>query len=178
MTLTKNENSDTFDQEKFREIVHFFIHKTSGIPNVGKTVLYKLHYFSDFDYYEINEIKMTNERYSKIEHGPAPRHFNQIVDELIADNKIEQKTMDYFGHMQIRYCSLREPELTHLNATELRHLENTLCKYSTMNATQIEALSHKDLPWQATEQNEDINYDLVFYRDPEMSVRDYPNDGD
>lgn len=167
-----------FNKEKFKEIVHYFIHKTSGQSNVGKTVLYKLHYFSDFNYYELFEKQMTGERYSKIDHGPAPRHFNQIVEELIDEGKIEQKNTEYFGHQQIRYISLIEPKLNSLNAIELKHLEDTICEYSTMNATKIEAISHKDLPWQATEYNDDIDYDLVFYRDPEMSVREYPDDRD
>jgi uncharacterized phage-associated protein len=121
---------------------------------------------------------MTGERYSKIEHGPAPRHFNQIVEELIEEGMVEQKNTDYFGHQQIRYISLQEPKFNFLNANELKHLEDTVCEYSTMNATKIEAISHKDLPWQATEFNEDIDYDLVFYRDPEMSVREYQDDPD
>lgn len=42
-----------------------------------------------------------------------------------------------------------------------------------MNASQISEYSHGDMPWRATKDYEDINYELVFYRDPKYSVRKY-----
>ncbi|MCQ2356060.1 MAG: hypothetical protein MJ014_03435, partial [Methanocorpusculum sp.] len=65
--------------------------------NVGKTVLFKLFYFNDFTYYvtyyELHEVKMTGENYSKLEHGPAPRHFDTVVTRLKEDMVIiEEKS--------------------------------------------------------------------------------------
>ena len=58
-----------------------------------KKVLYKLLYFNDFNYYELHEVKMTGENYSKLEHGPAPRHFDTVVTRLKEDMVIiEEKS--------------------------------------------------------------------------------------
>ncbi|NTW30226.1 MAG: helix-turn-helix domain-containing protein, partial [Candidatus Moranbacteria bacterium] len=38
--------------EKFKQVLLYVLEKTAGKPNVGMTVLYKLLYFIDFDYYE------------------------------------------------------------------------------------------------------------------------------
>ena len=38
--------------EKLREVLLYVIEKVGAKPNVGETVLYKLLYFIDFDYYE------------------------------------------------------------------------------------------------------------------------------
>ena len=45
-----------------------------------------------------------------------------------------------------------------------------------MNASQVSAISHADLPYIATKDNSPIKYELVFYRDPQMSVREYQDD--
>ena len=45
-----------------------------------------------------------------------------------------------------------------------------------MNGSQIEALSHKDTPWEIAEPHKNLDYEMVFYRDPSMSVREYADD--
>ena len=165
-----------FNIEKFKQIVHYIIHKTSEYPNVGKTVLYNLLYFNDFDFYELYEKKITGEVYANIEHGPAPRHFIEVADELIQEGKIQQIESRYYGRTQARYRSISQPDLSLLDATELTHIEQVICKYGSMNATQIEAFSHQDTPWKATKNNENIDYELVFYRDPITAVRVYADD--
>ncbi|MCX6717225.1 MAG: helix-turn-helix transcriptional regulator, partial [Candidatus Taylorbacteria bacterium] len=38
--------------EKFKEVLLYILSRVGGKPNVGETVLYKLLYFIDFDFYE------------------------------------------------------------------------------------------------------------------------------
>lgn len=165
-----------FNPEKFKQVLHYIISKTESSLNVGKKVLYKLLYFTDFNYYELKEEKLMGEVYSKLKHGPAPRHFSEIVTELKKAGLIEERHIQYHNYKQIKYNSLQSPDLSLLNATELRHLDDTLCRYASMNGSQIEALSHKDVTWIASKMNDNLNYELVFYRSPEMSVREYCND--
>jgi len=173
--LKKNRDKN-FNAEKFKQVLHFFIDRTSSYDNIGKKALYKILYFNDFDYYELFEEKLTGEVYSKLEHGPAPRHFEEIVKELKEEGKIVETKADYYGHTQIRYISQTQPGISLLSADELEHLENTLSRYSKMNGSKIEALSHKDIPWEAAEINKNLDYELVFYRPSDMSVREYPDD--
>ncbi len=53
-------------------MLHYIIYSVGNLPHIGKTVLWKLMYFSDFDYYELYEKHLTGEQYRKLEHGPAP----------------------------------------------------------------------------------------------------------
>ena len=48
---------------KFRNILLYILGKCAGKPNVGETVLYKLLYFSDFNYYELYEEHLSGARY-------------------------------------------------------------------------------------------------------------------
>ena len=165
-----------YNPQKFKQVLHYFIDETSSFDNIGKKALFKLLYFNDFDYYELFEEKLTGEVYAKLQHGPAPRHFNDIIKELKEEGKIEEKRTAYFGKPQIRYISLTRPYISFLNAQELEHMEETICRYGKMNGSRIEALSHEDIPWKSADMNKNLDYEVVFYRSPEMSVREYPDD--
>ncbi len=66
-----------FNIEKFKQVLHYIIHQCGSLENVGKTVLFKILYFTDFDYYELYEEKLTGEPYRKLPLGPAPVHFEE-----------------------------------------------------------------------------------------------------
>ena len=166
----------SFNSKKFKQVLEYIISKTSCLPNVGKTVIWKILYFVDFDFYELYEQNFTGENYFKLEHGPAPKHFDQIIDELIVEGKVKVIETSYGQYTQTRYIPLIEPDLSLLNGNELQYLENEIVKYSHLNATQISDTSHKDMPYRATEDMKEIDYELVFYRESLTSVREYLDD--
>ena len=49
----------TLQVKKFKNILLYILEHCAGKPNVGETVIYKLLYFSDFNYYEIYEEHLT-----------------------------------------------------------------------------------------------------------------------
>ena len=53
-----------------------------------------------------------------------------------------------------------------------------LAQMGDWSAAIISDYSHRDMPWLATRDGEEINYELVFYREPPYSVRYYGNDTD
>lgn len=161
---------------KFKQVLHYIIHNCGCAPNIGKTVMWKILYFSDFDYYELFEEPLTGETYFKLPHGPAPSDFDFAISELIQERKVEAVDSKFGKYDQKRFLSCEKPDVSLLSATELQHIENTISKYSHMNASQVSAISHADLPYIATNDNQLIDYELVFYRDPQMSVREYQND--
>ena len=172
----KKTRDKNFDAKKFKQVVHFFISRTSSLDNIGKKALFKILYFNDFNYYELHEKKLTGEVYSKLPHGPAPRHFDEIVTELKEEGKVVETKATYYNRTQIRYLSATKPDVSLLDANELEHLEDTLCRFGSMNGGQIEALSHRDTPWEIAKPNKNLDYEMVFYRDPSMSVREYADD--
>jgi hypothetical protein len=44
---------------------------------------------------------------------------------------------------------------------------------SDWSALAITNFAHKDLPWLATKEGEEIHYELAFYRETPFSVRNY-----
>jgi uncharacterized phage-associated protein len=165
-----------FDMEKFKEVLHYVIHKCGHLENVGKTVLFKILYFLDFDYYELFEEPLTGESYRKLEHGPAPVHFDRVVKELENEDIVEICDIEIGKYTQHKYISLKEPKLDLLTGNELKIIDEDIARYSTMNATRISEFSHGDLPYKATRDGEIIDYELVFYRDSLFSAREYEDE--
>ncbi len=162
--------SNSFDKDKFETVLLYIIRRCQNIPSFGKTVLFKLLYFSDFDFYELKRNSITGESYRKIDHGPAPCHFDMIVKKLKTNGKIKEVKGTYCGSTQIKFIPFTEPDLSVLSAEELNTINDVIIKLSHMTANKISKFSHNDMPWAATKDKEIINYDLVFYRTPVYSV--------
>ena len=165
-----------FDKEKFKQVLHYIIHQCGSLENVGKTVLYKILYFTDFDYYELYEEKLTGELYRKLPLGPAPIHFEEVMEKLEHKGKIQQFPIMRGKFEQQKFLALKKPSMDSLTGKEVQVIEEDIARYVSMNAAQISAFSHRDMPYKATEEGDIIDYELVFYRDPLFSVREYEDD--
>lgn len=60
---------------KFKQVLLYILNKVGAKPNVGQTVIYKLLYFIDFDYYELFEEQLMGLTYIKDTYGPTPVDF-------------------------------------------------------------------------------------------------------
>jgi len=143
------------------------------IENIGETVIYKLLYFMDFDFYEKYEEQLIGATYQKNKYGPTPIEFAKIVEQMTAHEEIMKVKSEYFNYPQTKYLPLRTPDLTKLTATEVEVIDDVLNRLSDMNASQISAYSHGDVPWVTTNDGDAIEYESVFYRTPPYSVRAY-----
>jgi transcriptional regulator with XRE-family HTH domain len=161
--------------DKFKKALLYILSKVGGKPNIGQTVLYKLLYFIDFDYYEKFEEQLIGARYIKNTHGPTPIAFTKIINELEHEGKLETIKSKFYKYDQTKY--LVNPNetinLSGLSGTEIAHIDWELNRLSDLTATQISALSHKDTPWLVAKEKETMDYEYVFYRPEETSVREY-----
>lgn len=162
--------------KKFKEVLLYILNKVGSKPNIGETVLYKLLYFIDFNFYEKYEEQLIGATYIKNHYGPTPIEFKKIVEKMIKNKEIVKVEHEYFQYPQTKYLPLRQPDLSVLKAHELEMIDSVLDRLSDLNASLISEYSHKDVPWLVTKDNEIIDYETVFYRTPEFSVRDYGED--
>ena len=154
-----------FDKEKFKMTLHYIINKCGFRNTVGRTVLHKLLYFSDFNYYEKYGQSITNETYTKKERGPVPIHFEEAIAELIDENKVRPgKRRLPCGKVMNRYFSLMEGEID-LKKEELVIINKVIKDLSHLNGKQIGEYSLRDAPVKKTDDGEIIQYDLVSLRD-------------
>ena len=159
--------------QKFREILLYILNKVGAKENIGETVIYKLLYFIDFDFYEKYEEQLVGATYKKNQYGPTPIEFAKIVEQMVKKGEIEKVKSDYFSYPQTKYLPRIKPDLTKLKANEIEVIDDVLNRLSDMNASQISVYSHSDVPWVTTGEGEVIEYESVFYRTPPYSVRAY-----
>ncbi len=166
--------------DKFKSILLYILKKVGGKPNIGMTAIYKLLYFIDFDYYEKYEEQIMGLKYKKNHFGPTPVIFEKIIEEMINCNQIERIKSKYYQHEQTKYLinPQVEPDLSILNGQEKEHIDWELQRLSDLNAKVLSDLSHKDVPWLSAKQGEQLDYEAVFYRTVDTSVRDYHDDED
>lgn len=164
--------------EKFKQVFLYILTKVGAKPNVGQTVLYKLLYFIDFDYYELYEKQLMGLSYIKNNFGPTPVDFAKLVKQMENDGQIEELKTKFFQHDMTKYLPLVEPNLDLLTARELEFIDTELEKHSSKTATELSNYSHKDIPWIGAKDREILDYESVFYRTPETSVRAYQEEED
>jgi transcriptional regulator with XRE-family HTH domain len=161
-----------YQVERFKQVLLYLLERCGGKPNVGETVIYKLLYFADFNFYELFEEQLTGATYRKLQHGPVPLEFKDIVNEMIGNGELQIMDGSYCGFKQRRYIPLKKADLNQLSAAEKTVLDSVVERFSDKSATWLSNYSHDDIPWKATAEKEVIDYELVFYRTPAYSVRD------
>lgn len=159
--------------QKFKEVLLYILNKVGSKPNIGETVIYKLLYFIDFDFYEKYEEQLIGATYKKNQYGPTPIQFAKIVEQMVKKGEIEKVKSDYFSYPQTKYLPRVKPDLTKFKANEIEVIDDVLNRLSDMNGSQISAYSHSDVPWVTTGDGEVIEYESVFYRTLPYSVRAY-----
>jgi transcriptional regulator with XRE-family HTH domain len=158
--------------EKFKEVLIYVLSKVGSKPNVGESVLYKLLYFIDFNFYEKYEEQLIGATYIKNNYGPTPTEFDKIVEDMEGKDLTKVRGR-YFQYPQTKYLPLRAPDLTKITALEQKVIDDVLNSLSDMNAKQISDYSHNDVPWLTAENGEVIDYESAFYRTPPYSMREY-----
>ncbi len=158
--------------EKFKEALLYILKQVGSKPNIGQTVLYKLLYFIDFNFYEKYEEQLNGATYQKNHYGPTPIEFAKIIDEMEGVD-LETVKSKYFQKDQTKYLPRREADLSKFKGHEIDMINEVIKELSDMNATQISDYSHKDVPWLTTDDGEIIDYESVFYRETPYSVRSY-----
>jgi transcriptional regulator with XRE-family HTH domain len=161
---------------KFKNVILYILERCAGKPNVGETVIYKLLYFSDYNYYELYEEHLTGAKYRKLPYGPVPQKFDVIINQMIDTGQIQRVKTEYHGYRQTRFLPLIKANLTELKASEKEIIDRVIEQMSDWSAAAISNYSHNDMPWVASKEGEEINYELAFYRAAPYSVRNYENE--
>ena len=168
--------SSELNAQKFKEVLLYVLEKVGAKPNIGETALFKLLYFIDFDFYEKHGQSITGVTYMKNHHGPTPKQFKVVTDEMIESSELERVRSKYFQYDQKKYLPRRKADLNFLSAVETEQIDDVSARLSDKNGSELRAYSHDDVPWIATDDQSDIDYELVFQRTQPYSQRDHEMD--
>ena len=157
--------------EKLEQALLYILNKVGSKPNIGETVIYKLLYFIDFNFYEKYEEQLIGATYIKNKFGPTPVEFKKVVDDMVRKGEIELVKSNYFQYPQRKYLPLKSFDLRQFKAHEIETINEVLFNLSDKTAAELSEYSHRDVPWITAEEGKPIDYEAVFYRTPEYSVR-------
>lgn len=165
--------------EKFKEVLLYILERIGARPNIGEAVVCKLMYFIDFDYYEKFEEQLIGAKYIKNHFGPTPVAFPEIIKQMETDGDLVHVTKRYFQHEQKKYLPLRKSKLqesSFFSAREKELIDWEIERFKDFNATKMRDYSHKDVPWIGADDLQLIDYEAVFSRTDEFSVRQYDDE--
>lgn len=162
--------------EKFKEVLLYILERIGARPNIGEGVVCKMMYFIDFDFYEKFEEQLMGAKYIKNHFGPTPVAFPEIVKQMEEDGDLAPVIKKYFQHDQKKYLPRRKADLSNFSACEKDLIDWEIGRFKDFNATKIKEYSHKDVPWIGTKDLQSIDYEAVFSRTDEFSVRQYDDD--
>ena len=154
----------------FRQVILYVLDKVGGKPNIGETVLHKLFYFIDFDYYEKFEENLMGETYIKNGYGPTSVNLARILDCMEQEGAVRKTERVYHNDRQRKYHPIGQADIDLLRARDIQHIDQVLARLSDMSATELSEYSHNDIPWKCAHYGKPIPYETVFYRDDSYSV--------
>ncbi len=159
--------------EKFKQTLLYILNKVGSRPNIGQTALYKLLYFIDFDYYEKYEKPLIGAKYIRNTYGPTPVSFVKIIKDMEGAGQLVTVKSKRFAYDQTKYVPAVNPDVSVFNGQELQHIDDEITRLAHLSARELSDLSHIDTPWRAAGEKQSLNYEHVFYRPTETTVRTY-----
>lgn len=154
------------NEKKYQNAILYFTSNIGQGAVWGKKKLYKLFYFLDFDFFEKYEKPITGDIYHKLQMGPAPSYFDAIAEELKKKGSIDisSRTTGAGYNNTIVYKALKLPDMSVFTQDEINMLKRIIKLYGDKTGLELETLTHKEAPYLAVEDGEEIPYELAHYR--------------
>ncbi len=157
---------------KYKNAILYLCSQLGGSVR-GKKKLAKLLYYIDFDRYEFNESAktVTGDTYEAWRMGPVPKHYMEIVAKLEKEGGLEAcPTEGELGYSPTEvYSASAQPDMSVFDEDDKIILQRVVSRYGNLSGKQLEDLTHAEAPFVATEQSEEILFDLAFYRGTDFS---------
>ena len=160
-------------EKKYKQAI-LYLCKNLGGQVRGKKKLAKLLYYADFDYFEMTQKHLTGDTYKALPMGPVPVSLEKITKLMQKEKSLDVQTeKEHEGYIPTEvYKCIAEPDLSVFKPEERKMLDRVVLKYGHLNGKQLEDLTHAEAPYSGTKPNEDIFYELAFYRGTDFSKND------
>jgi len=151
-------------EKKYQEVILYLAEKLGGEIK-GKKKLAKLLYFVDFDFFEKFQKSITGDTYKALPMGPFPVTMEKILVDMANEKMIiikSEKERGGYNPTEIYKVSAKAKGL--FSKDEQQILDRVVLKYGHLTGKQLEDLTHAEAPYIGTAPNQEITYELAFYR--------------
>ncbi len=152
------------DRNKLIAAVVYFAKNTNFC---GKTKLFKLLYFLDFEHFKQTGRSVTGLEYYAWNLGPVPTslydEFDSPEPDFLDNIKLEQS--NFGGYPTLNVKPLKEPDLSHFSKREINLIQKIAEQYKNITATDMVEKTHlESLPWYRVYKEENKPRDLIPYQ--------------
>lgn len=156
-------------REKLLNAIAYFVQNTNAC---GKTKLYKLLYFFDFQHYTETGRSVTGLEYYAWPMGPVPRALHEELalpaQDFATQFEVENLVLRN-GNPMLKLKPLKPFDPSHFSKRELRILESLAREFRNTNAEQMVEETHvENLPWDRVYKKEGRPQELIPY---ELALR-------
>ena len=153
---------------KFVEAVIHLCARSAADPDFGETKLVKLLYYADSAAYQGQGAPITGTTYLHFPNGSFPANWYTIKDAMERNGEIEFLLESLApGYERKRPVAKREVKAGVLSGEEITVLDDQIERFAGFNASDLVALSHRELGWRVTGDREAIPYESSKFSAPE-----------
>ena len=154
------------DVQKMENVLLYVLERCAGKANITENTLHILLYFCDFNHYEQYEHQFTGAEYRKINNAPMPMDITALLQRMERQKQITTLKVKQNETTKRRFIPLQKANLEQLKASETAIIEQVLHQIGDWSETALLQYAQNDMPMRATKDNQQIEYELAFYREP------------
>lgn len=147
---------------------------SEGDPTFGKVKLAKILYYADFTSYRDYGQPVTGASYKKLQFGPVPKDFLDILDEMKNSGEIyirKEKAFPTATRDYDRVLAIHEANLVQFSGRDIALVDRLIRQFWNKSAGEISDQSH-GFAWHVVGNNEPIPYSAALLSDEGITDED------
>lgn len=167
---SKPDGSEPVDHYKLKELILYVADKCVTERTFASTLLNKILFYADFVSYARYGESITRETYFRLPFGPAPKYLIPVRNDMVAAKELVMISRFYHTKQQEVPVAVRPANIGSLSGRDIAIVDEVIDALRSRNATEVSRLSHQFPGFNAVREYEDIPYDTVYLRDPQVIV--------
>lgn len=160
---------------KLREAMLYVAQRCEDAPSFGKTKLFKILFYADFEAYRRWRRSITQAQYVKGPYGPLPDEADVEIATLVDAGAAVIQEVSHQVHPGLTESRLRlrhHPDAKLLSQEERALMDEYVQKFWDQSAGELSDLSHDFLGWRAAPMGGNIVYPTIFIDAPPLTESD------
>ncbi len=165
----------TMNTEKLKNLILFFVTKISS-ENLGKTKLFKLIFFADYEANNRIGYTISGDTYLKFPRGPVPKSASMVIKDMEEKKELIVNEELRNGYFLTTYKALINPEMGIFSGEERDILGSVLGDFGNKSRGKLVELSHQMESWLKVGMYEEMTFDNTNGPSPEVFLNEYKRD--
>lgn len=149
---------------KLEQALRYFIQHVPASEPSTNSAMVALMYFAEFQFYELYEVHFCGVSFQRVPHGLAASEVAEALFQIRQTLGIED-ALSGPGFKSLK------PDLRAFNGAEYEVLRAVIDRFGAFDASALMELVKRDLPWEATQDGANLDYELAWYREFPFSAK-------